>query len=465
MVEERDMRAEKLPKGFTRRPSGSLRVQIRIAGHSELRTFQLSLDTADERRRQLAEAEAWAAEIRRKLVGGSHVSHREAEQTTLAMALRRLEDDGLFGDEANTKKERPRIATLLADPIAKKKLTQLGKTDVVALRDRLVRAGWLRNVGRAARRVEKEVKTAANKARLAEIRLLPRLREQLDEAKRIGEAGADKRAERLQIERQIKEVEVREDISFPKRTTIANVVQLVSRACKHAGLNMEGVPDLTGVPMPTKSPGRVRRVTDEELRLLLDTADDLMALIIRFAIATALRRERLLTCRTSHVVPIGGGRRSMVFPQPTIRKKRTGIIPLTGDITSIINEALRLQGRSGPDAVPDMQIFDLTIEAFESRWKRLLAATGIEDLTFHDFRHEATSRFFEQGLTTAEVMSITGHSTKDMVDRYSHYGTALVLKKLESGTDKNALLSEINFLVAQYKAAGGEMASIRALAV
>lgn len=154
----------------------------------------------------------------------------------------------------------------------------------------------------------------------------------------------------------------------------------------------------------------------------------------------------------------------MVFPEPTIRKKRTGIIPLTGEITGIVEEALRLEGRGGLDDAPDMQIFDITIEAFESRWKRLLNATGIEDLTFHDFRHEATSRFFEQGLTTAEVMSITGHSTKDMVDRYSHYGTALVLKKLESGTDHKALLAEITFLVAQFQAAGGEMAAIRALA-
>jgi len=29
----------------------------------------------------------------------------------------------------------------------------------------------------------------------------------------------------------------------------------------------------------------------------------------------------------------------------------------------------------------------------------------------HDLRHEATSRFFEMGLSTEEVMRITGHKT------------------------------------------------------
>lgn len=34
---------------------------------------------------------------------------------------------------------------------------------------------------------------------------------------------------------------------------------------------------------------------------------------------------------------------------------------------------------------------------------------GIEGLTFHDLRYEATSRLFEKGLGFMEVTSITGH--------------------------------------------------------
>jgi integrase len=45
---------------------------------------------------------------------------------------------------------------------------------------------------------------------------------------------------------------------------------------------------------------------------------------------------------------------------------------------------------------------------------------GIEDLRFHDLRHEATSRFFEKGLNPMQVAAITGHKTLQMLKRYTH---------------------------------------------
>ena len=42
------------------------------------------------------------------------------------------------------------------------------------------------------------------------------------------------------------------------------------------------------------------------------------------------------------------------------------------------------------------------------------------NLTFHDLRHEATSRLFEKGFDTMEVRTITGHKTLQMLARYTH---------------------------------------------
>ena len=42
------------------------------------------------------------------------------------------------------------------------------------------------------------------------------------------------------------------------------------------------------------------------------------------------------------------------------------------------------------------------------------------DLTFHDLRHEATSRLFEKGLNPMQVAAITGHKTLQMIKRYTH---------------------------------------------
>ena len=42
------------------------------------------------------------------------------------------------------------------------------------------------------------------------------------------------------------------------------------------------------------------------------------------------------------------------------------------------------------------------------------------NMTFHDLRHEATSRFFEKGLNPIQVAAITGHKTLQMLKRYTH---------------------------------------------
>lgn len=102
-------------------------------------------------------------------------------------------------------------------------------------------------------------------------------------------------------------------------------------------------------------------------------------------------------------------------------------------------------------------IFGVPINRFDMLWRQFVAASSIENLHFHALRHEATGRLFERGLTTAEVMSITGHSTTDMVDRYSHYSAALVHDKLERGLYPAAILDEIAFLPNQYKALSGDM--------
>ena len=50
---------------------------------------------------------------------------------------------------------------------------------------------------------------------------------------------------------------------------------------------------------------------------------------------------------------------------------------------------------------------------------KLCRRKGIDDLHFHDLRHEATSRLFEKGLNPVEVATITGHKDTKMLMRYT----------------------------------------------
>ena len=55
----------------------------------------------------------------------------------------------------------------------------------------------------------------------------------------------------------------------------------------------------------------------------------------------------------------------------------------------------------------------------------------LADLTFHDLRHEATSRFFEKGFNPMQVSAITGHKTLQMLKRYTHLKAEDLAKLLD----------------------------------
>jgi integrase len=67
------------------------------------------------------------------------------------------------------------------------------------------------------------------------------------------------------------------------------------------------------------------------------------------------------------------------------------------------------------------QVFPgITTEAIKRAYIRAVRRAGIEDLRFHDLRHEATTRLFEKGLNIMEVATITGHKDLRMLRRYTH---------------------------------------------
>ncbi len=77
-------------------------------------------------------------------------------------------------------------------------------------------------------------------------------------------------------------------------------------------------------------------------------------------------------------------------------------------------------------------MFSKTGNAFRLAWNRLRRRVGLDDLRWHDLRHEATSRLLELGLTAPEVALITGHKSLTMLSRYTHPQRKLIAAKLAS---------------------------------
>lgn len=66
------------------------------------------------------------------------------------------------------------------------------------------------------------------------------------------------------------------------------------------------------------------------------------------------------------------------------------------------------------------RIFPYNSKSIGASFTRACHVLGIQDLHFHDLRHEATTRLFERGLMIQDVASYTLHESWTVLKRYTH---------------------------------------------
>ncbi|MGN8547107.1 tyrosine-type recombinase/integrase [Bradyrhizobium sp. 13971] len=66
------------------------------------------------------------------------------------------------------------------------------------------------------------------------------------------------------------------------------------------------------------------------------------------------------------------------------------------------------------------EIFPFTTDAIGAGFTRACQLLGIEDLHFHDLRHEGVSRLFETGRNIPQVAAVSGHRSWSSLKRYTH---------------------------------------------
>lgn len=87
------------------------------------------------------------------------------------------------------------------------------------------------------------------------------------------------------------------------------------------------------------------------------------------------------------------------------------------------------------DTIPrfDARILPYKPESVSASFERAVKRLGLDDLRFHDLRHEGICRLFEMGLDIPEVSLISGHLSWTTLRRYTHLKPERVLEKLNAG--------------------------------
>lgn len=166
--------------------------------------------------------------------------------------------------------------------------------------------------------------------------------------------------------------------------------------------------------LSTKSKERDRRPTDDEIDRIcawFDAKGDRQRVpmpdLIRFAIASAMRAGEIIRLKWAD---LNEKDRTIVIRDRKHPQEKTGNdqeVPLLGDAFTI--------AKRQPKGDLIFPVADGTISTL---FPRACKALGIEDLRFHDLRHEAVSRLFEQGYTIEQVALVSGHRDWKMLSRY-----------------------------------------------
>ncbi len=194
-----------------------------------------------------------------------------------------------------------------------------------------------------------------------------------------------------------------------------------------------GMPELINpVPLirkPRLPRGRDRRlVGDEKERLLAacEKTNPELADIVRFAIETAMRQGEILGMTWGCI----DWEAHTVFLENT-KNGESRIVPLS-EVAEAVLDRQRARQKHPKGRHHLQPVWTYTREGMRASYNKALKKAGIEGLTFHDLRHEATSRLVEKGLPIMTVQAITGHKSTQMLKRYTHISAQTLVEAVRT---------------------------------
>jgi hypothetical protein len=167
-----------------------------------------------------------------------------------------------------------------------------------------------------------------------------------------------------------------------------------------------------------KANERNRRPTLEELDLLMEHFGRVrdhrpssipMQKIVAFALFSTRRQEEITLLKWDDLDDDRVLIRDMKHPGD--KKGNNVYCELPPEALAIV--------KSMPRVKPE--IFPYSTDAISAAFTRACKILGIEDLRFHDLRHEGISRLFEMGRTIPQVAAVSGHRSWTSLKRYTHF--------------------------------------------
>jgi len=168
-----------------------------------------------------------------------------------------------------------------------------------------------------------------------------------------------------------------------------------------------------------KSKGRDRRPSLDELDKLMSHFGTVkkrrprsgpMQKIVAFAIFSTRRQEEITTIKWADFDEAHSRVLVRDMKHPGDKEGNDTWCDLTPEAVRIIKSMPKVRE----------EIFPYSTDAIGAAFTRAGKVLGIDDLHFHDLRHDGISRLLEMGRTIPQVASVSGHRSWSSLQRYTH---------------------------------------------
>jgi len=203
-----------------------------------------------------------------------------------------------------------------------------------------------------------------------------------------------------------------ERVKHVSGSTVRLELQLLSRLLRWAadekGVKCTDV--VAGVKLPEAGKPRDAIVEPLQLQMILSLASEKSKPIIELAYETAMRRNEILAI-TPAMVDLN--KRIIRLSDDQTKNGEGRNVPLSTKACEMLR--VLCDGRD-----KHAKLFTLTPYAVTQAFRRAARLAKVYNVCFHSLRHSAITRAAEKGLSTVQLMAVSGHKTITMLSRYAH---------------------------------------------
>ncbi|MDW3094550.1 MAG: tyrosine-type recombinase/integrase [Gammaproteobacteria bacterium] len=195
--------------------------------------------------------------------------------------------------------------------------------------------------------------------------------------------------------------------------TVNRYTTTLKTVLRKAYLQYEWIQRVPAIRSLPESKGRLRWLTTQEYERLIAVLPEHAALVVRFAVHTGLRSANIFKLSWDQ---IDLERKVAWIHADQHKNGRARSVPLNSEAMAVL-EAIN----QGPHHIKAVFTYQgHPISTIRTTLKNACESLGLEEVTFHTFRHTYASWLVQQEVPLRTIQELGGWCSVDMVQRYAH---------------------------------------------